>query len=50
MTTARTACLRQNGGLGMKRGRSAVQAEKLFEDRLLQLSKACAPFVTTAEF
>ena len=31
-------------------GRRAGQAEKLFEGRLLQLSKANAPFVETREF
>jgi hypothetical protein len=33
-----------------KRGRLAGQAAKLIEDRLLLLSKALAPFVTTGEF
>jgi len=33
-----------------ERGRRAGQAVKLFEDRLLLVSKAMAPFVMTAEF
>ncbi|SIO70145.1 hypothetical protein SAMN05444172_6450 [Burkholderia sp. GAS332] len=33
-----------------KRGRQAGQAVKLFEDRLLLVSKAMAPFVMTGEF
>jgi len=33
-----------------KRGRRAGQAVKLFEDRLLLVSKALAPFVKTGEF
>jgi hypothetical protein len=37
---------RREGG----RGRSAGQAVKLFEDRLLQVSKASAPFLKTGEF
>jgi len=50
-TAARTVCLlagrrlRKNPG-----GRRAGQAEKLFEGRLLQLSKAYAPFVETTGF
>jgi hypothetical protein len=51
VTAARTVCLlagrrlRKNPG-----GRRAGQAEKLFEGRLLQLSKAFAPFVKTSAF
>ncbi|RQH01111.1 hypothetical protein D1Y85_23680 [Paraburkholderia dinghuensis] len=50
-TAARTVCLlagrrlRKNPG-----GRRAGQAEKFLEGRLLQLSKAYAPFVETCEF
>ena len=50
-TAARTVCLlagrrlRKNPG-----GRLAGQAKKRFEGRLLQLSKAYAPFVETGEF
>jgi hypothetical protein len=33
-----------------ERGRPADQAAKLFEDRLLQLSKVSAPFVKTFKF
>ncbi|PMS38371.1 hypothetical protein C0Z20_00280 [Trinickia symbiotica] len=33
-----------------KRGRRAGQADKLFEGRLLQLSKAYAPFLETGAF
>ncbi|CAE6686852.1 hypothetical protein [Paraburkholderia nemoris] len=33
-----------------ERGRRAGQAVKLFEDRLLLVSKAMAPFVMTGEF
>ena len=33
-----------------ERGRPAGQAAKLFEGRLLQLSKALAPFVKTGGF
>ena len=33
-----------------ERGRLADQAKKLFEGRLLQESKASAPFVETGEF
>jgi hypothetical protein len=33
-----------------ERGRPAGQAAKLFEDRLLQVSKALAPFVKTFKF
>jgi hypothetical protein len=49
-TKARTACLLARRRLKEKRGRLACQAAKLFEDRLLLLSKASAPFVTTGEF
>ncbi|GGC38350.1 hypothetical protein GCM10011400_26220 [Paraburkholderia caffeinilytica] len=34
----------------MERGRRAGQAVKLFENRLLLVSKAMAPFVITPEF
>ena len=33
-----------------ERGRPAGQAAKLFEGRLLQVSKASAPFVNTLKF
>ncbi|WP_156992106.1 hypothetical protein [Paraburkholderia oxyphila] len=50
-TAARTVCLLAGRRLRKKQsGRRAGQAEKLFEDRLLQLSKAYAPFVKTGEF
>ncbi|NUX59493.1 hypothetical protein FSB65_40725 [Paraburkholderia sp. JPY418] len=50
-TAARTVCLR--AGRRLRKypgGRRAGQAEKLFEGRQLQLSKAFAPFVETGEF
>ena len=45
----RLACW-QDGGWERERGRPAGQAAKLFEDRLLQVSKALAPFIKTGEF
>ncbi|CAM2173605.1 conserved hypothetical protein [Paraburkholderia sacchari] len=50
-TAARTVCLLAGRRLGKNPGgRRAGQAEKLFEGRPLQLSKAYAPFVETGEF
>jgi hypothetical protein len=44
LLTGKTAAKRK------KRGRRVSQAEKLIEDRQLQLSKTLAPFVLTGEF
>ncbi|PMS27450.1 hypothetical protein C0Z16_24635 [Paraburkholderia rhynchosiae] len=50
-TAVRTVCLLAGRRLGKNPGgRRAGQAEKLFEGRLLQLSKAYAPLVETGEF
>lgn len=50
-TAARTVCLLAGRRLGKNPGgRRAGQAETLFEGRLLQLSKAYAPFVKTFGF
>ncbi|MFC5430501.1 hypothetical protein ACFPTO_17085 [Paraburkholderia denitrificans] len=50
-TAARTVCLLAGRRLRkIQSGRRAGQAEKLIEGRLLQLSKAYAPFVKTGEF
>jgi hypothetical protein len=51
-TAVRTVCLlaRRRLKMGLERERRAGQAETLFEGRLLQLSKASAPFVELTEF
>jgi hypothetical protein len=48
--TARTVCLLARRRLKRERERRAGQAVKLFENRLLLVSKAMAPFVMTGEF
>jgi len=49
-TATRTVCLLAERWLNEASGRSAGQAIQLFEDRLLKLSKALAPFVKTDGF
>ncbi|WP_085486157.1 hypothetical protein [Paraburkholderia susongensis] len=46
---APSACW-QDGGWERERGRPAGQAANLFKDRLLQVSKASAPFVKIFKF
>ena len=50
ITATRTVCLLAERWLNEASGRSAGQAIQLFEDRLLKLSKALAPFVKTDGF